>query len=75
MSEALVLQGAGAAVQAVLPLLRQRMLFHRVPVTALTWAVGDMGCPDHLDVLTTPGADVSALVPLLEELDWQILVL
>jgi len=75
LSEALVLQGAGAAVQAVLPLLRQRMLFHRVPVTALTWAVGDMGCPDHLDVLTTPGADVSALVPLLEELDWQILVL
>jgi CelD/BcsL family acetyltransferase involved in cellulose biosynthesis len=34
-----------------------------------------MGCPDHLDVLTMPGADISAFVPLLEELDWQVLVL
>jgi CelD/BcsL family acetyltransferase involved in cellulose biosynthesis len=80
-SEALVLReagvgaGAGAEVQALLPLARRRILFRRVPVNALTWAIGDLGCPDHLDVLARPGADVGALVPLLEDLDWQILVL
>jgi len=74
-SEAVVLRGAGSAVEAILPVQRRRVLFHRMPVTALTWAIGDTGCPDHLDVLTAPGADISSLVPLLEELDWQILVL
>lgn len=74
-SEALVLQDAGAGVQALVPVLSQRSLFHRVPVTALTWAIGDLGCPDHLDLLTAPGTQVAGLVPLLEELDWQILVL
>jgi CelD/BcsL family acetyltransferase involved in cellulose biosynthesis len=58
----------------ILPLSRRRILFHRVPVTALTWAIGDMGCPEYLDVLALPGSE-RGLVPLLEELDWQVLVL
>lgn len=70
-SDALVVSGS----EAILPLVRSRLVFHRVPVTALTWAIGDMGCPDHLDLLALPGTDVSRLAPLLEELDWQILVL
>lgn len=74
-SQTLVLRDAGAEVQALLPLVRRRMLFRRVPVRALTWAIGDLACPDHLDVLAAPNVDVGALAPLLEELDWEILVL
>ena len=71
----LLLRSDDGNADAVLPLARRRMLFHRVPVTALTWAIGDMGCPDYLDVPATPQADLSALVPELESLDWQVIVL
>ncbi|MGE5801442.1 MAG: GNAT family N-acetyltransferase [Gemmatimonadota bacterium] len=77
-AEALVLRsggGGGHTVQAIMPLLSRHIRFHRVPVRALTWAIGDLGCPDHLDVLATRGADVAALVPLLEELEWDVIVL
>ena len=74
-SEALVLWDSATDVQAILPLARRRTRFHRVPVTALTWAIGDAGCPDFLDVLASPSADVGALGTMLEELDWQVLVL
>ena len=74
-SEALVLWGVGGAVQALLPVLLRRVAFHRVPVSALTWAIGDLGCPDHLDVLAEPAADVGALAPVLSEIPWQLLIL
>ncbi len=74
-SEALVLCGAGGGVKAVLPVLLRRLRFHRVPVTALTWATGDVGCPDHLDVLAAPGADLEAFAPALMDLPWQVLTL
>lgn len=74
-SEALVDFGAGGGVQALLPLQARSLPFHRVPVTALTWAIGDRGCPDLLDLLATPEANVGALVPALAELPWQVLVL
>jgi CelD/BcsL family acetyltransferase involved in cellulose biosynthesis len=74
-SEALVHCGAGGTVQALLPVLARRIRFHRVPVTALTWAIGDLGCPDHLDVLATPEVDLGVLVPALAELPWQVFVL
>ena len=74
-SEALVLRGGTGAVQAVVPLSVRRGSFHRVPTTVLTWATGDVGCPDHLDVLATPEADVAALAPALVDLPWQILIL
>ncbi len=73
-SDALVLR-SGSTVEAILPFLKRHIRFHRVPVRALTWAIGDLGCPDHLDVLATPAADVAKLVPLLEELDWDVVVL
>ena len=73
-SRALVLR-TGTGVQAILPLMSRQIGFHRVPVRALTWAIGDLGCPDHLDVLATPAADVTALVPLVEELEWDVIVL
>jgi CelD/BcsL family acetyltransferase involved in cellulose biosynthesis len=74
-SDALVLSGAGGAVQAILPVLLRRIRFHRAPVTALTWAMGDVGCPDHLDLLATPGADLEAFAPALLDMPWQILSL
>jgi len=73
-AEALVLR-SGNGVQAILPLLTRNIRFHRVRVRALTWAIGDVACPDHLDVLATEAADVAALVPLLEELEWDVIVL
>lgn len=74
-SEALVLRGSDGALQAILPILRRRVRFRRMPVRALTWAIGDTGCPDHLDVLAVPDADLRALVPALEDLPWQLLIL
>jgi CelD/BcsL family acetyltransferase involved in cellulose biosynthesis len=74
-SQALVLSDAGGAVQAILPVQVRRSRFHRAGVTALTWAIGDVGCPDHLDVLAAPGADLEALAPALVDLPWQILTL
>jgi CelD/BcsL family acetyltransferase involved in cellulose biosynthesis len=73
-SDALVLR-TGTGVQAIVPLMSRQIGFHRVPVRALTWAIGDLGCPDHLDVLATPAADVGALVPLVEQLEWDVIVL
>lgn len=73
-AEALVVR-AGNAVQAIVPLLSRHIRFHRVPVRALTWAIGDLGCPDHLDVLATPATDVAAFVPPLEEIEWDVIVL
>jgi CelD/BcsL family acetyltransferase involved in cellulose biosynthesis len=46
-----------------------------VPVLALTWAVGDVGCPDHLDVLAAPDADLGALAPALEAMPWRVMIL
>ena len=74
-SEALLLRGPDGSLHAVLPILARRVWFRRVPLQALTWAVGDVGCPDHLDVLAVPGADLAALVPALEALPWRVVIL
>ncbi|HEY3280087.1 MAG TPA: GNAT family N-acetyltransferase [Gemmatimonadales bacterium] len=74
-SEALVQWGAGGVVQALLPVLPRRVAFHRFPATALTWAMGDLGCPDLLDLLAAPAADVTAFAPALERMSWEVLVL
>jgi CelD/BcsL family acetyltransferase involved in cellulose biosynthesis len=75
-SEAVVARGAdGAGLQAVLPLQRRRIHFHRVPIAALTWAGGDMGCPDHLDLLAQPGVCIAELAAALETVPWDLVVL
>lgn len=75
-SEALLLREADEGrIQAILPLLPQRVTFRRVSMPGLTWAIGDVGCPDHLDLLATPDADVGAFVPALEAWPWQVMIL
>jgi CelD/BcsL family acetyltransferase involved in cellulose biosynthesis len=73
--QALVLRGAGGRVQGLLPLRLHRTHFRRAPVTALGWACGDLGCPDHLDLPALPDADHDALVAALDRLPWDVAVL
>lgn len=74
-SEVLLLHAHDGGLQALLPVLPRRVTFRRVAVDALTWAIGDAGCPDHLDVLAEPDANLDALVPALEAMPWRILIL
>src|SRR5258708_2415578 len=74
-SEALVLRNMDGVVEALLPVLLRRVFFHRVPVTALTWAAGELGCPDYLDLLAMPEAPVEDFTASLEPLPWELLTL
>lgn len=74
-SEALVLRGTDGRIQAMLPVLSRRVPFHRVPINALTWATGDMGCPDRVDVLALPDSSIAELAESLEALSWEVLIL
>ena len=62
-------------VEAILPLALRNVVFRRQRAAALTWAIGDLGCPDQLDVLALPEADLDAVVPALRALPWDILIL
>jgi CelD/BcsL family acetyltransferase involved in cellulose biosynthesis len=73
-SEVLGLRGADGSFQALLPIRLCRVRFHRVWVRALTWAIGDIGCPDELDVPGAPDADWSTLVAAMDSLPWQVMI-
>ncbi|HVX39489.1 MAG TPA: GNAT family N-acetyltransferase [Gemmatimonadaceae bacterium] len=66
------LDGTGA-LAAALPLVTRGERFRRVPARALTWAFGDLGAPDHLDVLAADGAPMDAIVDAIERLEWDVL--
>lgn len=74
-SKALALHGAEGSLHALLPVRMSRVRFRRVWVRALTWAIGDLGCPDELDVLAVPDADWPAVAAALEALPWQVIIL
>ena len=74
-SYAVLLHGAGGVLEALLPVAVRRVTFRRREVTALTWAIGELGCPDHLDVLALPEADLAAVVPALKALSWDVVFL
>ncbi len=74
-SEVLQLRGADGSLQALLPIRLGPARFRRISVRALTWAIGDAGCPDELDVPALPEADMPALAAALDALPWQVLVL
>jgi len=60
-------------VEALFPFRVHRARFRRAPVTALDWAIGDLGCPDHLELLASPEADLDALVGALADVPWQVI--
>jgi CelD/BcsL family acetyltransferase involved in cellulose biosynthesis len=72
---ALMLVGEAMAVRAILPLTVRPLRFRRARVRALTWATRSVGCPDHLDIPAIAEAQLEAAVPMLEELDWEVLLL
>jgi len=74
-SEVLAVHGSDRSLHGLLPIRLCRVRFRRVWVRALIWAVGDVGCPDELDVPALPEADLSALAAALEALPWQVVIL
>lgn len=74
-SFAITFEGPGQSVRGILPFATRPLSFRRERVTALTWAIGDIGCPDHLDVPASSAVELDAAVPLLEELPWHVAVL
>jgi len=73
-SEAFLMRDAAGALAAILPLSLRHTKWRRASVTALTWSAGDAGCPDHLDFLAAPDADVAALAAALEAQPWQVAI-
>lgn len=74
-SSCVVLRDACGTTAALLPVAVGTVTFRRRPVAGLTWAVGDIGCPDHLDVLADPSAQLDDLVPALLALPWEVAIL
>ena len=70
-----VLRSAAGEVEALFPFRVYRTRFRRVPVVALGWAIGDLGCPDYLELPAAPEADLDALVGALDEVPWDVIVL
>ncbi len=74
-SEVLQLRGPDGSLQALLPIRLADERFRRITVRALTWAIGDDGCPDELDIPALPEADMRSLAAALDVLPWQVLIL
>jgi CelD/BcsL family acetyltransferase involved in cellulose biosynthesis len=74
-SRAVLLNGSGGVVEAILPVAVHEVTFRRTRVTALTWAIGDLASPDHLDVLALPEADLATVIPALTSLPWDMVIL
>jgi CelD/BcsL family acetyltransferase involved in cellulose biosynthesis len=71
--QAVVLRGAPGDVKALFPFRVYRDRFWGVPVTGVGWPFGDLGSPDHLDLLASPEADLDALVGALEDFPWVVI--
>ena len=71
----LLLHGSDSSLHAVLPVRLCRFRFHRVWVSALNWAIGEIGCPDQLDVLALREADIGSLAAAIEAMPWQVIIL
>jgi CelD/BcsL family acetyltransferase involved in cellulose biosynthesis len=74
-SEVLLLHAPDGVLQALIPITVRRLRFRRVWVRALTWAIGDVGCPDELDVAAHADADLAALVSTFEDMPWDVVIL
>lgn len=64
-----------SGIRAALPVAVRPITHRRIEARALVWAIGDVGCPDHLDVLASGDAPFDAMAAALEELEWDMLQL
>jgi CelD/BcsL family acetyltransferase involved in cellulose biosynthesis len=71
--QAVMLRSATGDLESAFPFRVHRDRFWGVPVTGLDWAFGDLGCPDHLDLLASPAVDLDALVGTLEQVPWVVI--
>jgi CelD/BcsL family acetyltransferase involved in cellulose biosynthesis len=65
--------GSDGKLTAILPLARTSVTHRRLSAMALTWSIGDLGCPDHLDVMMTDGAPAGDIVDALEDTEWDMI--
>ena len=73
LCQVVVLRSATGQVEALFPFRIYRDRFRRVPVTAVGWAIGDLGCPDHLELLASPEADLDQLAAALDGVTWKVI--
>ncbi len=71
--QAIVLRSATGDVEALFPFRVHRARFRRTAVIAVDWAIGDLGCPDHLELLASPEADLDALAAALADVPWHVI--
>lgn len=71
--QAVVLRSATGDAEALFPFRLHATRFRGAPVTEVGWAIGDLGCPDHLELLASPAADLDALVDALEDVPWTVI--
>lgn len=62
-------------LEAAIPLATRHVTHRRLGATALTWAVGDRGCPDHMEVLAAPTTPLDGLAEAIERMQWDMLQL
>ena len=74
-STGIVVRDARGRTAALLPVAVGTVTFRRRPVAGLSWAIGDIGCPDHLDVLADPSAELDDVVRALLSLPWEVAIL
>jgi CelD/BcsL family acetyltransferase involved in cellulose biosynthesis len=53
----------------------RQLRFRKAQANALSWAIDGAGAPDHLDIPLVPGASLSAVLPLVEDLSWDLMFL
>lgn len=71
----LVMRDEGGELSALVPLATRRITYRRLGATALTWAVGDRGCPDHMDVLVAPWTALDQIAAAMDDMPWDMLQL
>jgi CelD/BcsL family acetyltransferase involved in cellulose biosynthesis len=71
--QAVVLRSSIGEVEVLFPFRLGRARFRRAPITEVSWAIADLGCPDHLEILASPDANLDVLVDALEDIPWAVL--
>lgn len=71
--QAVILRSAAGDLEAVVPVRQHQDRYWGPPASGVNWAFGDLGCPDHLDLLASPDTDYDALTNALAALPWAVI--